>query len=151
MRQQSIFLMPNQRSMTQILMLPCLILAKWSQRKAWLFSQSGLWKPEVSQWGLKWQPLWGKYNVRSTPRQSGIPWLGSSRCRLKCSMNSKASSLPCNSLMQSLGLLLQPKQGDVKKKEGETPKKAMWGRNRGNSVLTHQASGAKNKRNLTDS
>ena len=39
----------------------------------------------------------------------------------------------------------QPKEGDVKNIEGETSKEPVWGRNRGNPVVTHQASGAKCK------
>ena len=39
----------------------------------------------------------------------------------------------------------QPKEGDVKKKEGETSKEPQWRRNRKNLVVTCQASGAKCK------
>ena len=39
----------------------------------------------------------------------------------------------------------QPKEGDVKKKEEETPKEPAWGRNRRNPVVTHQVLGGKCK------
>ena len=39
----------------------------------------------------------------------------------------------------------QPRDGDVKKKEGETPRELAWGRNRGNPVVTCQALGSKCK------
>ena len=48
-------------------------------------------------------------------------------------------------LEAKLGITSQPVQGDVNKKEGETPKEQKCGRNRGNSDMTHQASGAKHK------
>ena len=35
--------------------------------------------------------------------------------------------------------------GDVKKKEGETPKEPQWGENRRNPVVIHQALGAECK------
>ena len=37
-------------------------------------------------------------------------------------------------LEAKLGLKSQPKEGDVKKKDGEAPKEPAWGRNRGNPV-----------------
>ena len=86
-RQRSVLSVPNLRSVEQTLMLPNLIWAKWSQRKAWLCNQSKLWKPEVSWW-----PLWGKSSVRNTPRQSGTPWLRSSRWRFASFMINKESS-----------------------------------------------------------
>ena len=39
----------------------------------------------------------------------------------------------------------QPKEEDVKKKEGEIPKEPTWRRNRGTLVVIHQALGAKHK------
>ena len=48
-------------------------------------------------------------------------------------------------LEAKLGIRSQPKEGDVKKTEGETPKEPAWGRNRGNPVITQQASGSKGK------
>ena len=48
-------------------------------------------------------------------------------------------------LEAKFGITSQPEQGDVKKKEGEIPKEPKWGRNRGISVVTHKALGAKHK------
>ena len=48
-------------------------------------------------------------------------------------------------LEAQFGLSSQPKEGDVKKKEGETPEEPAWGRNRGNPVVTYQALGSKCK------
>ena len=39
----------------------------------------------------------------------------------------------------------QPKEGDVKKKEGETSTEPVWGRNSGNSAVIFQAWGGKCK------
>ena len=44
-----------------------------------------------------------------------------------------------------LGIASQPKEGDVKKKEGETPKEPQWGKNWGNFAVTHQSLHAKSK------
>ena len=40
----------------------------------------------------------------------------------------------------------QLEEGDVKKKEGETPKEPAWGRNRGNLMMTCEVLGAKCKK-----
>ena len=42
-------------------------------------------------------------------------------------------------LEPQLNISSQPKKGDVKNKEEETPKKLAWGRNRGNPMVIHQA------------
>ena len=44
-----------------------------------------------------------------------------------------------------LWLTSQPKQGDIKEKEGETLEEPKWGKNRGNFVVTCQALGSKHK------
>ena len=49
-------------------------------------------------------------------------------------------------LEAKLGISSEPKDGDVKKTKGETPKEAARGRNRGNPVVTHQALGTKHKK-----
>ena len=48
-------------------------------------------------------------------------------------------------LEAKLGIASQPKEGDVKKKEGETSKEPKWGRSRGNPAVTCLALGAKHK------
>ena len=49
-------------------------------------------------------------------------------------------------LETKLRICSQPKEGDVKEKEGETPKEPAWRRNRRNPVLTCQASAANCKK-----
>ena len=39
----------------------------------------------------------------------------------------------------------QPEEGDIMKKEGETPREPKWETNRGNLTVTHQAIGGKCK------
>ena len=59
-RQQSILSEPNQGSIAWILMQMCLILAKWSQRRATQCNPSTLLKQKVSQQNLKWRPTQGR-------------------------------------------------------------------------------------------
>ena len=59
---------------------------------------------------------------------------------MKTSTDARISALEAK-----LGKTSQPKQGDVKEKEGETPKEPKWGRNRGNSAVNCHALGAKHK------
>ena len=49
-------------------------------------------------------------------------------------------------LESQLGISSQLKKCGVKQKEGETSKEPLWGRNRGNPVVTHQALGSKHKK-----
>ena len=46
-------------------------------------------------------------------------------------------------LEAKLWISSQPKEGNVKKMKGETPEESVQGRNRGNSEVICQASGAK--------
>ena len=48
-------------------------------------------------------------------------------------------------LEAQLEICSQPEEGDIKKKEGETPKIPACGRNRGYPVLTQQTLGSKCK------
>ena len=49
-------------------------------------------------------------------------------------------------LETKLKIYSHSKKGDVKKKKGETPKLPVYGRNKGNSVLTCQATEANYKK-----
>ena len=60
-------------------------------------------------------------------------------------MKQTSSDAGIATLKTKLSINSQPKEGDVKKKEGETPKEQAWRRNRGNPVVICQASGAKCK------
>ena len=71
--------------------------------------------------------------VRKLHKQQGI----------KTAMKQTSTDARIAALEAKRGIASQPKEVDVKKKEGETPKEPKWGRNRGNSLVTHQALGAK--------
>ena len=59
-------------------------------------------------------------------------------------MKQTSTDARINALETKLGITSQPKENDVKKKKGETPKEPKWGKNRG-SPVAHQALGAKHK------
>ena len=64
---------------------------------------------------------------------------------IKLAVKQTSADASIAALEAKLGINSQPKEGDVKKKKGEAPKEPACGRNGGNSVLIHQASGAKCK------
>ena len=64
---------------------------------------------------------------------------------IKLAMKQTSIDARIAALDAKLGIASQSKEGDVKEKEGESPKEPQWGRNRGNPMLTCQALGAKCK------
>ena len=73
--------------------------------------------------------------VRKLQEQQGI----------KPAARQTSADATISALEAKLGIASQTKLGDVKEKVGETSKEPKWGRNRGNSSVTCQASGAKCK------
>ena len=64
---------------------------------------------------------------------------------IKPNMKQTSTDARIAALEAKLGITSQLEEGDVKKKEGGTPKEPKWGKNSGNPVVTHQTSGAKCK------
>ena len=64
---------------------------------------------------------------------------------IKTAMKQTSANANVAALEANLRITSQPKQGDIKEKEGEPPKEPKQERNRGNSAVTCQTSGAKHK------
>ena len=64
---------------------------------------------------------------------------------IKIALKQTSTDTRIAALEAKLRITSQPKEGDFKKMEGQMPEEPKWGSNRGNPVMTHQASGAKHK------
>ena len=73
--------------------------------------------------------------IRKLQEQQGI----------KPAAKQKGADARIAALEAKLRISSQPEEGDIKKTKGETPKEPAWRRNRGNPMMTCQASGAKCK------